>query len=413
MKMAKVFSNIITAIDIGTTKICVLIARKLSNDQVEVLGIGRAPSYGLNKGVVVDIAKTVSSIKQAVEEAQLMAECQIESAYIGISGAHIHSFNSSGAVPIKRSSVSQEDIDAVLAAAKAVPIEKGQKVLHVLPQYFMVDGQDKIENPMGLHGVRLEVVVHVITGSIASIQNLIKCCEMIGIKVQDIVLEQLASADGVLSLDERKLGVGVLDIGGGTSDFAVYQSGTIRFTKVIPIAGNHFTNDLAVGLRANITDAQRIKHESGYVGFDDTKLQDQLVEVITAQGNQTHIVDKSQVAFILQARAKELFMMVHHEIQDNQLRHFMVTGLVITGGGSMLHGVQELAQHILSMPVRIGLPKTEQIIPDSLQNPIYATGYGLLMFAVKSSKNGSMDSMEGPLVQKIFTRMRSWVSDFF
>jgi len=225
MKMAKVFSNIITAIDIGTTKICVLIARKLSDDQVEVLGVGRSPSYGLSKGVVVDIAKTVSSIKQAVDEAQLMAECEVESTYIGISGAHIKSFNSSGAVPIKRSAVTQEDIDTALAAAKAVPIEKGQKVLHVLPQYFMVDGQDRIENPIGLHGVRLEVVVHVITGSVASIQNLVKCCETIGLKVQDIVLEQLASADGVLSLDERQLGVGVLDM--------VAERQTLLFIKMV------------------------------------------------------------------------------------------------------------------------------------------------------------------------------------
>lgn len=411
--MTKTFSNIIVSIDIGTTKICVLIARKISNDQVEVLGIGRAPSHGLSKGVVVDIAKTVSSIKQAVDEAQLMAECEIESAYIGVSGAHIQSFNSSGAVPIKRSSVGQDDIEAVLAAAKAVPIEKGQKILHVLPQYFMVDGQEKIENPIGLHGVRLEVVVHVITGSIASIQNLIKCCEMVGIKVQDIVLEQLASADGVLSLDEQRLGVGVLDIGGGTSDFAIYQQGTIRFTKVIPVAGNHFTNDLAVGLCANINDAQRIKHESGYVGFDHTYLQGQSVEVMTAQGIQTKLVDREQIAFILQARAQELFMMIHHEIYTNQLRHFMVTGLVITGGGSLLHGIDQLAQHILSIPVRIGIPKINQSIPDSLQNPMYATGYGLLMFALKSNKNGSMNAMEGPLVHKIFIRMRSWVSDFF
>lgn len=411
--MVKVFSNIITAIDIGTTKICVLIARKLSDDRVEVLGVGRAPSYGLSKGVVVDIAKTVSSIKQAVDEAQLMAECEVESAYIGISGSHIHSFNSSGAVPIKRTAVAQDDIDAVLAAAKAVPIEKGQKVLHVLPQYFMVDGQDKIENPIGLHGVRLEVVVHVITGSIASIQNLVKCCEMVGIKVQDIVLEQLASADGVLSLDEKKLGVGVLDIGGGTSDFAVYQSGTIRFTKVIPIAGNHFTNDLAVGLRANISDAERIKHQDGYVGYDDALLKDEVVEVMMAQGNQTHTVSKEEIAYILQARAQELFMMIHHEIQDNQLRHFMVTGLVITGGGSLLQGIDELAQNMLSMPVRIGMPKTGKILLDSLQNPIYATGYGLLMFALKTNKHGSMDTIQGPLLQKIFIRMKSWVSDFF
>jgi cell division protein FtsA len=205
----------------------------------------------------------------------------------------------------------------------------------------------------------------------------------------------------------------VLDIGGGTSDFAVYQNGTIRFTKVIPIAGNHFTNDLAVGLRANITDAQRIKHEAGYVGFDDSLLQDQLVEVMTAQGNHMQMVDKSHIAFILQARAQELCMMVHHEIENNQLRHFMVTGLVITGGGSLLDGMQELAQNILSTPVRIGVPKTEQIIPDSLQNPMYATGYGLLMFAIKGNKHGSMDSMQGPLIQKIFVRMKSWISDFF
>jgi len=410
--MGKVFSNIITAIDIGTTKICVLIARKLSDDKVEILGVGRAPSYGLNKGVVVDIAKTVSSIKQAVDEAQLMAECEIETAYIGISGSHIQSFNSSGAVPIKRAAVTQEDIDMVLASAKAVQIEKGQKVLHVLPQYFMVDGQDKIENPIGLHGVRLEVVVHLITGSIASIQNLVKCCEMVGIKVQDIVLEQLASADGVLSRDERQLGVGVLDIGGGTSDFAVYQNGTIRFTKVIPIAGNHFTNDLAVGLRANIGDAERIKREDGYVGFDTQKTEGH-VEVMMAQGNQTQHASKQHISFILQSRAQELLFMISHELQASDLHHFMTTGLVITGGGSLLQGLDELAQNILSLPVRIGMPKTDQVIPDSLQNPIYATGYGLLIFALKSSKSMSMDSLQGPLVQKIFIRMKSWVSDFF
>jgi cell division protein FtsA len=410
--MGKVFSNIITAIDIGTTKICVLIARKISHDQVEILGVGRAPSYGLSKGVVVDIAKTVSSIRQAVDEAQLMAECQIESAYIGISGSHIQSFNSNGAVPIKKAFVTQEDVDAVLAAAQAVAIEKGQKVLHVLPQYFMVDGQEKIENPLGLHGVRLEVVVHVITGSIASIQNLVKCCEMVGVKVQDIVLEQLASADGVLSVDERKLGVGVLDIGGGTSDFAVYQNGTIRFTKVIPIAGNHFTNDLAVGLRATIADAQRLKHEYGYVGYN---LPDgsQAVDVMGAEGMQMRQVNKEQISFILQARAQELCNMIQHEIEQNHLRHFMVTGLVITGGGSLLQGIEDLANKTIALPVRIGAPKGGKIMPESLQNPIYATGYGLLIFALKSHQHGSINSLQGPLVHRIFIRMKSWILDFF
>ena len=411
--MAKVFSNIITAIDIGTTKICVLIARKLSHDKVEILGIGRAPSFGLSKGVVVDIAKTVLSIKQAVDEAQLMAECEIDSAYIGISGAHIQSFNSNGAVPIKRSFVTPEDIQAVLDAAKAVAIEKGHKILHVLPQYFMVDGHDKIENPIGLHGVRLEVVVHVITGSIASIQNLVKCCETVGVKVKDIILEQLASADGVLSTDERQLGVAVLDIGGGTSDFAVYQAGTIRFTKVIPVAGNHFTNDLAVGLRANINDAQRIKHEYGYVGFHSNNLVHDMIEIMTAQGSDIKQVSQEQITFILQARAQELCLMINHEIQAQNLRHFMITGLVITGGGSLLHGIDELAKNMLSMPVRIGIPTIGQVYPESLQNPIYATGYGLLIYALKSTKNMNLDALQGPLLQKILIRMKTWVSDFF
>lgn len=410
--MAKVFSNIISAIDIGTTKICVLIARKLDEENVEVLGVGRAPSHGLDKGVVVDIAKTVQSIKQAIDEAQLMAEIEIEAAYIGISGSHIQSFNSTGAVPIKRGQVQQEDIDAVLASARAVPIEKGQKVLHVLPQYYIVDGKDRVDNPLGLHGVRLEAVVHVITGSIASIQNLVKCCQSAGVEVKDIVLEQLASADGVLSFDERSLGVGVLDIGGGTSDFAVYQNGAIRYTKVFPIAGNHFTKDLAVGLRATLQDAERVKREHGYVGFDPQKLIGN-VEVQAVDGKEVQVIDQRDIAYILQARAQELLLMIEHELDEATLRSFMVAGLVITGGGSLLQGIDDLAQNILSLPVRVGQPKTEQLLPESLQNPKYATGYGLLLFALNSGRSGGMENMEGPLVKKIFSRMKSWISDFF
>ena len=410
--MGKVFSNIITSIDIGTTKICVLIARKLSDDQVEVLGVGRSVSHGLSKGVVVDIAKTVQSIKQAIDEAQLMAECEVENAYIGISGSHIQSFSSSGAVPIKRESVQKEDIASVLASARAVPIEEGQKVLHVLPQYFIVDGKDRVENPLGLHGIRLEVAVHVITASIASIQNLIKCCEMAGVRVQDVVLEQIASADGVLSTDERQLGIGVLDIGGGTSDFAIYQNGSIRYTKVLPIAGNHFTNDLAVGLRAKIIDAERIKREHGYVGFNEEKLTGD-VEVEKVQGDETKVMSKKDVSYILQARAQELFLMLDHTIDSSDLRHFMTAGLVVTGGGSLLKGIEDLGKNILSLPVRVGRPKTDQVIPESLENPIYATGYGLLMYALKVDESKNMDNLKGPLVKKIFIRMKSWVVDFF
>lgn len=410
--MAKVFHSLLTAIDVGTTKISVLIAQKLTDDSVEILGIGKSPSDGLDKGVVVDVARTVQSVRQAVKEAELMAGCSISQAYIGISGSHISSFNTHGAVPIKKLQVTQSDIAAVLTVAQAVPIEEGQKVLHALPQYFMVDGKDRIVNPLGLHGIRLEAVVHVITGAIASIQNLIKCCELAGVVVKDIVLEQLASADGVLSFDERALGVGVLDIGGGTSDFAVYQQGSIRYTKVFPIAGNYFTKDLAVGLRATLYDAERFKREHGFVGIISPE-QDQELQIESVYGGETHGVSKQQAGYILQARALELFSLLQEEIKRASLRSTMTAGLVLTGGGSLLQGMDELANKLLKIPVRIGSPRVDCSYANALSSPMHATGYGLLKYALRKDKNESMDQMEGPMVQKILVKMRSWVDKFF
>lgn len=410
--MAKVFHSLLTAIDVGTTKISVLIAQKLTDDTVEILGIGKSASDGLDKGVVVDIARTVQSIKQAIKEAELMAGCSISQAYIGISGSHIHSFNTHGAVPIKRMQVTQADIAAVLTVAQAVPIEEGQKVLHALPQYFMVDGKDRVANPLGLHGVRLEAVVHVITGAVASMQNLIKCCELAGVVVKDIVLEQLASADGVLSYDERALGVGMLDIGGGTSDFAVYQQSSIRYTKVFPIAGNYFTKDLAVGLRATLQDAERFKREHGFVGMI-TQQDDQEFEIQSVHGNGMHNASKLQAGYILQARALELFSLLQEEIKRSSLPSMMTAGLVLTGGGSLLKGIDELAVKILKMPVRIGKPRVDCAFAQALSSPVHATGYGLLKYALKKDKDASMDQMEGPMVQKILIKMRSWVDKFF
>lgn len=410
--MAKVFHSLMTSIDIGTTKISVIIAQKVSNDQFEILGVGKAPSHGLDKGVVVDIAKTVDSIKQAVKEAELMAGCSVTSAYIGISGSHIQSFNAHGAVPINRTQVQRSDIQAVLAAAKAVPIEEGQKILHVLPQYFIVDGKDRVSNPLGLHGVRLEAEVHVITGSIASMQNLIKSCELAGIVVKDIVLEQLASAAGVLSKDELILGVGVLDIGGGTSDFAMYQEGSIRYTKVLPIAGNHFTKDLAVGLHATLQDAERIKREYGDVtkAFENDG---QEFEIESVHGNVVHKVSKQKAQYILHARALELCKFLQKEIQKSGLSSMMVSGLVITGGGSLLQGIDELAHSVLSLPVRTGGPKSEHTLLETLKNPIYATGYGLLQYALQKNKQNHFENLEGPMVKRIFTKMKTWVDKFF
>lgn len=410
--MAKVFHSLMTSIDIGTTKISVLIAQKISDDQVVILGIGKAPSYGLDKGVVVDIAKTVESIKQAIKEAELMAGCAVTSAYIGISGSHIQSFNTHGAVPIKRSQVQITDIQAVLEAAQAVSIEEGQKILHALPQYFIIDGKERVSNPLGLHGVRLEAEVHVITGSIASMQNLITCCELAGVVVKDIILEQLASAAGVLSRDELMLGVGVLDIGGGTSDFAIYQEGSIRYTKVLPIAGNYFTKDLAVGLQSTLQDAERIKRSHGNVtkAFEE---QFEELEIESVRGNVVHKVNKQKVDYILHARALELFKMLQNDIQRSSLSSMMTSGLVITGGGSLLQGIDELANSVLSLPVRKGGPRASESSLDSLQSPIYATGYGLLKYALQKNKQDTFESMEGPMARRIFARMKTWVDKFF
>jgi len=411
--MATIFSDKrIVSIDVGTTKICVLIANQLDDEHVEIIGIGKAPSEGLKKGVVVDIAKTVNSIKAAVKEAELMAGCTVESAYIGISGGHIHSLNSHGMVAIKTGEIRQFDIASALAAAKATPIAEGQQLLHILPQYYVIDGTDRVTDPLGMHGVRLEVQAHIITGAVTSAQNLIKCCEMAGVKVNDIILEQLASADAVLSADERELGVGMLDIGGGTSDLALYQRGSIRHTMVLPVAGNHFTNDVAVGLRTTIKDAERIKKEYGvasrrYLGDDDFE-----IEIDTVQGTQKQIIKVSQLADILEPRATEVLSLVYEDIISHGLKSFIQAGFVLTGGGSLLYGMKDLAQEIFQVPVRIGIPNVHLGFNQSLENPMYATGYGLLVHAMKKNRCG-IDDESGPSIKRIFVRMKSWISDFF
>lgn len=410
--MAKVFSGkIITAIDVGTTKICVLVANQLDRDNIEIIGVGKAPSDGLKKGVVVDIAKTVKSIKSAVKEAEIMSGVTIESAIIGISGGHIKSVNSSGAVPIKSGQVRQIDIDNVLESAKAVPIKEGQQVLHVLPQYFIIDGGDKLHDPLDMHGIRLEVQAHIITGSIASVQNLVKCVELSGVKVKDIILEQLASASAVLSEDERLLGVGVLDIGGGTTDVALYQNGSIRHTMVLPVAGNHFTNDIAVGIRTTIAEAERIKKNYGIASHKFLK-EDDVFEVEEVQGGAKKIISTRDLVSVIEARAVELLSIIAQEIEARHLSCFTTSGFVITGGGALLKDIDKLAQEILKAPVRIGFPRLQFGISESLDSPIYSTGYGMLIYTIKNSSE-NLSSADGASVKRIFVKMKSWVSDFF
>jgi cell division protein FtsA len=403
--------NIITAIDIGTTKICVLIARKMG-DQIEIIGIGKSPSYGLSKGVVVDVAKTISSITHAVKEAEMMANMPIESAYIGISGAHISSVNSTGVVPIKQGQIKQSDVDGVLDAAKAIAIPEGRQILHVLPQYFVIDGTDQVQDPIGMHGVRLEVQAHIIMGAVSSVQNLLNCCQSAGISVNDIILEQLASADAVLSEDERELSVGIIDIGGGTSDVAFYKNSAVRHTMVLPVAGNHVTTDIAIGLRITKIEAERIKKRYGFA-IGSLIENEELIEVEMMQGEDLQVVRLSDLVLIIESRMRELFSLINNEIQAHQLQKFMTNGIVLTGGGSLLTGARELAEEIFDCPVRIGKPRVLFDLVETLQSPLYATGYGLLVHVMRNEKKVKMHLDEEPLTRRVFERMKSWVSDFF
>lgn len=413
------FSNVFTAIDIGTTKICVLIATNTSQGDIEIIGVGQHPSHGLKKGVIVNIAKTVDSISKAVKQAEDMAGCKVEYATVGISGGHIQSLNSTGVVAVKNHEITQDDIDRVVEAAKAIPISQEQKILHVLPQYFKVDDQEMIVDSLGMSGVRLEAQVHIITGAIASAQNIIKSCELSGIKVADIVLEQLASADAVLTESEKELGVGILDIGGGTSDFAIYKGGRIMHSKVIPIAGNHFTNDLAIGLSIPINEAEKIKKKYGFV-WEESYLEFDNDNILINLGHDgdTKRIETYSMYEVLQPRADEVFDFLLDELVEFKLKSFMPLGLVLTGGGSMLSGIKDLAQDRFNLSTRIGVPLRKKLdnnlstVPDLLKNPIYATAYGLLIYAGGHNNLEFNFSQDSSAFKKVLKRMKSWIYDF-
>jgi cell division protein FtsA len=415
----KTTGGLITAIDIGTTKIVAVIAQKNARGIIDVVGIGQHPSHGLKKGVIVNINATVDSIKAAVQEAQAMAGTRIESACVGISGGHIKSINSTGVVAIKGREVTQHDIDRVIEAAKAIPIPKDQYILHILPQYFRVDGQEYVFDSLGMYGVRLESQVHIVTGAVASAQNIIKSCELAGLRVSDIVLEQLASAAAVLTPAEQEMGVGILDIGGGTSDFAIYKDARIRHSKVIPIAGNHFTNDLAVGLHIPFSKAEELKKLYGSVSKDRIlELKKNYLDISLGYEGGTKTVELSSLAEIIHFRAEEVFDLFLEEINQFRLRPLMPTGLVITGGGSLLSGMQELASQKLAMAVRIGQPEALAVdvpyaIPDILKSPIYATVYGLILHASGGCNFGDISATSDAVFARVLKRMRSWVYDLF
>jgi len=410
MKKRLTPSNTLVAIDIGTTKICVLVAKKIDQSNCEVIGIGRAVSHGLARGVVVDVAPAVHAIKAALQEAELMAGCSIESAYIGISGSHISAHQSTGMVPIKQGIIREHDVARVVSAARAIPLPEDEQILHAVPQQFIIDGKHLVNDPLNMHGVRLECKAHIITGNVTLVKNLIMCCQAAGVKARDVILEPIASAEAVLSQDEQELGIGILDIGGGTSDFAIYQRGSIRHTKIFPIAGNLFTNDIALCLRTTREDAERIKKEYGATILSK---EPHNISIKTIDNSDSQLVSTSELSFILNARGDELLRALNKEITEHKLAATMPAGLVITGGGALLEGFIQQAQKTIGIPTRLGNPRTTLAFKQELSHPLYATGYGLLLYALKQETlSHRVDGATFPL-NRIFWKMKSWIAEVF
>lgn len=374
--------NIIVGLDVGTTKVCTIVGLQHPNQELEIIGIGTHPSYGLKKGSVVNIDKTVRSIQNSLEEARLMAGVNITSATIGIAGSHIYSFNSSGVVAIKGKEITQDDVDRVLEAAKAVVIPSDRDILHVIPQEFRVDNTTGIKNPIGMCGVRLEAHVHIVTGSIPLIQNLVKCVEQTGIDAEHVTLQPLASSEAVLSYEEKELGVVLVDIGGGTTDIAVWKEGSLVHSQIIPIGGNHFTNDLAVALKIPHNEAERIKINHGSVLAEQLN-QSAHITVQGLSGTKPREVQLSVVAEVLGARAEELFDVVRAMVEDKKLMNDVSGGFVLTGGGALIKGMPELGEYILMRACKIGFPIPFGGMTNIMQNPKYSTVLGLLLEASK------------------------------
>ncbi len=408
----KTEKNLIVGLDIGTSKVVAIVGEVLADGELEVVGIGSNPSRGLKKGVVVNIESTVHSIQRAVEEAELMAGCQIHSVYAGIAGSHIRSLNSHGIVAIRDKEVSSTDVERVIDAARAVAIPADQKILHILPQDFVIDNQEGIREPVGMSGVRLEAKVHMVTGAVSAAQNIIKCVRRCGLEVDDIILEQLASSYSVLTEDEKELGVCIVDIGGGTTDIAVFTEGAIRHTAVIPIAGDQVTNDIAVALRTPMQHAEEIKIKYA-CALTQMASAEESIEVPSVGDRPPRQLARHTLAEVVEPRYEELLTLIQAELQRSGFEDLIASGIVLTGGSAKIEGLVDLAEEIFHMPVRLGSPQYVTGLVDVIRNPIYATGVGLLLFGHHNRDQRSMDLGLGKGVRGVWDRMKGWFQGNF
>ena len=404
--------DLIVGLDIGTSKVLALVGEVGADGAIEVLGIGTQPSRGLKKGVVVNIESTVQSIQRAVEEAELMAGCEIHSVFAGIAGSHVRSLNSHGVVAIRDREVTHGDVEPVIDAARALAIPADQKILHVLPQEFVVDGQEGIRDPIGMSGVRLEAKVHIVTGADSAAQNIEKCIKRCGLEVEDVVLEQLASSFAVLTDDEKELGVCMVDIGGGTTDIAVFAQGAIRHTAVIPIAGDQVTNDIAVSMRTPTQHAEDIKIRYA-CALSQLANPDESIEVPSVGDRPARRLARQTLAEIVEPRYEELFGLVREELRRSGFEEIIVAGVVLTGGSARMEGVIELAEEVFHVPVRLGLPQQVQGLADVVRNPVFATGVGLLQYARDNILPARRGRSRGSNAKNTLDRMRAWFQGNF
>lgn len=403
--------GLIVGLDIGTSKIEAIVGEVNEDDVIEIIGIGSAPSHGLKKGVVVNIESTVQSIQRAVEEAELMAGCEIHSVYTGIAGSHIKSYNSTGVVAIRVNEVSPGDVDRVIDAARAIAIPADQKILHVLPQEYIIDGQEGIRDPIGMSGVRLEARVHLVTGAVSAAQNIVKCVERCGLRVDDIILEQLASSYAVLTEDEKDLGVCLVDIGGGTTDIAVFANGAIQHSAVIPISGDQVTNDIAVGLRTPTQYAEdlKIKYACALRQLADPG---ETIEVPGVGDRPARRLSRQTLASVVEPRYEELLQLVQAELRRSGTEELIAAGVVLTGGSARMEGVVDLAEEVFHMPVRLGMPHSVSGLIDVVRNPIHSTGVGLLIYAQQARAELEAYPLRGG-VHGTWARMKNWFSGHF
>ncbi len=408
----KADKNLIVGLDIGTSKVVAIVGEITPEGEVEVIGIGSSRSRGLKKGVVVNIESTVHSIQRAIEEAELMAGCEVHSVFTGIAGSHIRSLNSHGIVAIRDNEVSVGDVDRVIDAARAVAIPADQKILHILPQEFVIDNQEGIKEPIGMSGVRLEAKVHMVTGAVSAAQNIVKCVRRCGLDVDDIILEQLASSYAVLTDDEKELGVCLVDIGGGTTDIAVFTDGSIHHTAVIPIAGDQVTNDIAVALRTPTQHAEDIKVRYA-CALTQLAHSEETIEVPSVGDRPARRLARQTLAEVVEPRYEELFNLVQSELQRSGYEDLIAAGIVLTGGSAKMEGVVELAEEIFHVPVRVGVPQMVSGLSDVVKNPIYSTGVGLLLFGQRQIQDAAAGLHGESSLRSVWERMKSWFQGNF